>query len=122
MTKQKIVSLVIGLLFLSFAIVQYNDPDPWEWIAMYGVISLTGFFSAFGIYNRWFAYFLLVVSLIWMIFLFPGLWQWIMYEPVDALIYDMSPEKMYIEDSREFLGLLMGLIAVFLIVKQNRIS
>ncbi|MBT8218522.1 MAG: transmembrane 220 family protein, partial [Bacteroidia bacterium] len=31
--------IIIGILFILFALVQYNDPDPWLWIAAYGVVG-----------------------------------------------------------------------------------
>jgi len=119
MKKKGILPLLIGLIFLIFALVQYNDPDPWSWIIMYGAISLIAIFSAFGFYSRWVVYLALAVSLIWMVILFPGFWKWLRYEPVDALLYGMSPDKMYIEESREFLGLLMGAAGLLFIMKRN---
>ena len=119
MKKKGILSLLIGLIFLVFALVQYNDPDPWLWILMYGAIALIAILSALGFYSRWMVYLVLVVSMIWMVALFPGLWKWLRYEPVDALFYGMSPDKMYIEESREFLGLLMGTAGLLFIMKQN---
>jgi len=109
-----------GILFFLFAIVQFNDPDPWAWILIYGLISGISIISSFGKYLKWSAYTVLIVSLIWMIFLFPGLWQWITQEPFDALFGSMDPSRMHIEESREFLGLFMGVLSVLFIVYQNR--
>ncbi len=35
-----VISLVIALIFVGFAAVQYNDPDPITWIAIYGMMAL----------------------------------------------------------------------------------
>lgn len=32
----QVIGIVLVLLFIAFAAVQYNDPDPWVWIAIYG--------------------------------------------------------------------------------------
>ena len=120
MNLNKILSIVFGLVFLLFASVQYNDPDPIGWILIYSVIGLLCISSAFGFYRRWIAYAVLVLAGIWMLTLLPSLWQWLRYEPADALLYGMSPDKMYIEESREFIGLLLGVSGVFFIIGVNR--
>jgi len=46
----KIANIIAVLLFLYAAVVQYNDPDPFLWIAIYvGVAGL----SAAGIFERY---------------------------------------------------------------------
>ena len=107
-------------MFITFAALQYNDPDPWAWIFMYMAFGLIAIFSASGRHNKWFTLAIALVSISWMVVLFPGLWQWITEEPADALLYGMSPDKMYIEESREFLGLFMGLGGLYYVFHQNR--
>ena len=120
MNLSKILSAVFGLIFLLFAFVQYNDPDPIGWILIYSIIGFLCISSALGFYRRWIAYAILTLAGIWMLTLLPSLWQWLRYEPADALIYGMSPDKMYIEESREFLGLLLGVSGIFFIIGVNR--
>ena len=120
MKLKRILSIVFGLVFILFAIVQYNDPDPIGWVLIYSLIALLCFLSFFGIYRKWIAYLVLAISVLWMLTLFPSLWQWLKYEPASALIYGMSPDKMYIEESREFLGLLLGASCIFFIIAMNR--
>jgi hypothetical protein len=112
--------LFIGILFLLFAIVQFNDPDPWAWILIYCFISIISILSALGKHSKWAAYLVLLVSMIWMVFLFPGLWQWITQEPFDALFGGMDPSRIHLEESREFLGLFIGVISVMYIIFQNQ--
>jgi transmembrane protein TMEM220 len=40
-------ALLMALLLLSFAAVQYNDPDPARWIALYGAASLVSALAAY---------------------------------------------------------------------------
>ena len=39
--SMKIVSAGMTLLFIAWAYYQYNDPDPFVWILVYGVAALT---------------------------------------------------------------------------------
>lgn len=120
MNLKQILSFFFSLMFFSFAVVQYNDPDPWAWIIIYSVVGVIIGLAAFG---KVYASIIYVIGLIcvgWMVFLFPGMMQWIREEPADALLYGMSPDKMYIEESREFLGLFMVVAALGLVVWQHR--
>jgi hypothetical protein len=36
----RVIGIVLGLVFASFAVVQYNDPDPLTWISVYGFMVL----------------------------------------------------------------------------------
>lgn len=40
-------TLAMALLLLAFAAVQYNDPDPARWMALYGAGSLVSALAAF---------------------------------------------------------------------------
>lgn len=37
------VAIVLGLLFILFALFQYNDPDPAQWMAVYFVAAALSF-------------------------------------------------------------------------------
>lgn len=45
--------IVVALLFLSFAAVQYNDPDPWIWIAAYLYAAAVTIPPIFGRHTFW---------------------------------------------------------------------
>ena len=116
--RKKIISIIVGTLFLIFAFVQINDPDPLIWILMYTVIGGICILSAFGYYQKWLTITVLMLAIIWMITLFPGFWQWIRYEPFSDLVGKMDPGSKYIEESREFLGLLLGVLGLSYIIKK----
>ena len=42
---KKHLGLIFAILFILFAVVQYNDPDPWIWIVIYGVVAMVSFFQ-----------------------------------------------------------------------------
>ncbi len=35
------LNLLFALLFVVSAVIQYNDPDPWRWVAMYGAAGVS---------------------------------------------------------------------------------
>lgn len=45
------VYIAVALLFLGFCAVQYNDPDPLLWIAIYGYTAILTGLAAFGIHT-----------------------------------------------------------------------
>jgi len=123
MNFNKILQLFFSLLMVVFAYLQLNDPDPFLWVLIYLLVALMLGFSAFGKRNKIVFWGLIGSMLIAMAILSPGLWQWIRYEPAEDLLYGMSPDRMYIEESREFLGLLIAilfLIPVYLDLKRDQ--
>ena len=43
---KKIVRTILSFIMVLFACVQLNDPDPWGWILVYGIISMSGVFGS----------------------------------------------------------------------------
>ena len=41
-SKTKIVRFVLSTILLVFAGLQFNDPDPWIWIFLYGLVVALG--------------------------------------------------------------------------------
>ena len=39
----KIAALVFSIIFIISAALQYNDPDPWLWIGIYGLAGVLSF-------------------------------------------------------------------------------
>ncbi|MFD1187701.1 transmembrane 220 family protein [Pontibacter rugosus] len=48
MLFSKLLAFLFGLAFLSFVVLQYNDPDPALWMAVYGVAAILCFMTAVG--------------------------------------------------------------------------
>ena len=40
--KIKILRYVLSVTMLIFAGLQLNDPDPWRWVLLYGVVAISG--------------------------------------------------------------------------------
>lgn len=98
MMLKKILAILFGLAFLSFAAMQYNDPDPAVWMSMYGAAAIICFMAAFNKVQHavlWFAVILCVAG---------GVYMW--PEKYEGLSVGGGDIKN-IEEAREALGLLM---------------
>jgi hypothetical protein len=113
----KIFNLVFGILFILFAALQYNDPDPYIWIPIY-LYSAVLCFLAFR--KKYFpaAYLFGVVIYagyaIYKFFDENGVWDWITKHHAANIADTMKAEQPWIEETREFFGLVI-LIFVLLI-------
>ena len=104
MMLKKILAILFGLAFLSFVAMQYNDPDPAAWMAIYGVAAILCFLAAFNKAPHaalWIAIILCVAG---------GIYMW--PEKYEGLSVGGGDIKN-IEEAREALGLLM-IAVVFL--------
>lgn len=103
---------VFSLLMATMAFLQLNDPDPMIWVAVYCVLALICVVSVFaGVvwYGAWAA---LVIALVWAASLFPSVYELFAYHSPRDLLTGMSPDRPYVEESRESLGLLIGCLAM----------
>jgi hypothetical protein len=104
----KYLSIFFALMFMAFAALQVNDPDPVLWILIYGVMAVVSVMGIFDYYNRKLLIGLAVLFSVYMIILFPGVSVWFQQDDKSVLFDDvLKMEYPYIEESREFLGLLI---------------
>ncbi len=98
------INIVMALLFIFAAVMQYNDPDVIRWIAMYGSAALACILWSFGRDKK------LIPGIIFLVCMF-----WIVVLLVDAasgpfdfegLIESMGMKNESIELYREIWGLL----------------
>ena len=117
---QKNIYFFISGLFLLFAIVQWNDPDPLIWMIFYGVMSLIYILLALG---KRFAFYLsvlmLTVSVVYMGFILPEIIKWIK-DGMPSIVQSMKATIPTIEYTREFLGLLLCLIACIWVIRVQK--
>lgn len=107
----KTINWILCVLFALFAIVQYNDPDPWLWILLYGFIAVISGFAAFGHYNRWVVIGGMLICIIGMGMLLPDFISWVQ-DGADSITGSMKAEEPHIELTREFFGLGVALAAL----------
>ena len=102
----KLINLVLCALFLTFAAVQLNDPDPWLWVALYGLVAMVCGLTAFGKYRKNLVLLGLAVCGIELFNIGPEFIKWIdMGMP--NIAEEMKAEAPHIEFAREFFGLLL---------------
>lgn len=119
----KIINIVLTLFFLLFAIFQYNDEDAALWMAIYGIVALI---SAFAIFNKYYLYAIfasIILFLAGFIFYVPSIYHWIFLEDTQNIFLEMNKKFPYIEESREGLGLLLGIITlIYHFIKGKKIN
>jgi|ERR1051325_6920163 predicted membrane channel-forming protein YqfA (hemolysin III family) len=106
----KIVKIFFAVLFLLFALVQINDPDPLLWIVVYGSMMVI---SIMAIFHRYPTRFMVVMAagfLIMTVLYYNGFAEWLSSSDRSLLFDDLAKMQFpYIEEAREFLGLLICL-------------
>lgn len=101
------------LMFLAFAGLQFNDPDPVLWILIYAAMAFICALAIFKVYSKTAMGILAAGYIAYCIFLWPGVAQWLAQENKGVLFDDvMTMEHPYIEESREFLGLVICLVVL----------
>jgi general stress protein CsbA len=113
----KIFNLLFCILFILFAALQYNDPDPYVWMPIYLYAALLCWLA---FRKKYFplAYLLGIgVYTIYAIYKFfdqNGVWDWMTRHHAANIADTMKAEQPWIEETREFFGLII-LIVVLLI-------
>ncbi|KYP15550.1 transmembrane 220 family protein [Flavihumibacter sp. CACIAM 22H1] len=106
---------IFMVLFILSAALQYNDPDPYIWIPLY----LLGAWICWMAIQKKFPPLVYLLSTIiyvgYALFLVlapEGVLSWIRDHEAESLVQSMKATKPWIEQSREFGGLMILLLAV----------
>ncbi len=109
----KIFNAIFALLFLSFAALQYNDPDPVIWILIYGAMAVVCFMAIRGRYSNPAMIGLAAVYIVYALLLSPALLTWLSSDDRSLLFDDLAKMQYpYIEETREILGLMICLVVL----------
>lgn len=106
----KILNIFLGCLFVVAAALQYNDPDPYIWMSVYLYGALVCFLAAWDRYYKWAIIAGMVVYFIYMLTFVPGVESWWVEHERENIAQTMKVEKPWIEETREFFGLLILLL------------
>ena len=111
----KILNIVFVLIFILSAVLQYNDPDPYLWIPIY----LYGAFLCYLAYKNKYNSILYIIGLVFYIgyavYLFfdnQGVLSWANEHDAESITQTMKATKPWIEETREFGGLLILIVAL----------
>lgn len=104
-------------MFLVFAALQWNDPDPYLWIPIYGAMVVLCVMALRGQYFMTIMIVLIVVYSCLCVYYFPGIQEWLQQNDKAQLFDNIAKmEHPFIEESREFLGLLINIIVLVVYV------
>lgn len=113
----KIFNILFCVLFIVFAALQYNDPDPYLWmpIYLYGA-ALCLLASRNQFYPVAYLVGIVLYSLYALYKLFDsnGVIEWIRNHHAENIARTMKAEKPWIEESREFFGLVILIVVLLL--------
>ena len=113
----RILHYVFGALFFAFAALQFNDPDPFYWVVVYGGTALVALGKGLGRYSELWAAVVIGAVAAGMMATAPGFADYIGSGNFGSIFGDMR-EISYIEPTREFLGLLLALSLLVFYVKR----
>ncbi|WP_298711807.1 transmembrane 220 family protein [Chitinophaga sp.] len=111
----KIFNVFFCVMFVLFAALQWNDPDPYIWIPiyLYGAV-LCGLAATRRYYRGWYLFGILAF-LSYATFLFfekDGVLSWVTDHQAQNIAGSMKASTPWIEDTREFFGLFILIIAM----------
>ena len=114
----KVLHVLAALLFVAFAVVQFNDPDPLGWVAIYLGVAVTAILyligrnvSVLGIAGT-------VVCAVGMLLLLPDFFYWLTHG-TPTITGSMKAESPHVELVREFLGFLIAGVVYFAYFRGN---
>jgi hypothetical protein len=113
----KIFNIIFCLLFIFSAALQYNDPDPYLWmpIYMYGaILCWLAFRNKYYLKASLAGIFFYLVYAIFLFFTEDGVWDWITKHNAEDIAATMKATKPWIEDAREFFGLVILIIVLMI--------
>lgn len=109
----KLYHVPVFLLLAIATAIQLNDPDPLFWGGFYLLCALVPLLAGFNIHN-WILYGVCALyGVIAIGISVSGGLEFLHHVPGESLLHDMSPDKPYIEETRELLG---SAIAVAIVV------
>jgi predicted membrane metal-binding protein len=111
----KVFNLLLAVLFIIFAFLQINDPDPVVWILIYGTMAVACVLAAFGYYYTKALAAILIVFVAYSFVFLSGVIEWFHSDDKSMLLDDIAKMQYpYIEESREFLGLTICILVVIM--------
>ncbi|HYF68491.1 MAG TPA: transmembrane 220 family protein [Ohtaekwangia sp.] len=120
----KILNFILCVLFLVFAFVQVNDPDPFIWIIIYGIMAVLAVMAMFNYFQRKLLIALLIIYAAYSMVYVDGVIEWFRQDDKAVIFDDVAKMRApFIEYSREFLGLwICNLVLIFYLIKSRKQS
>jgi hypothetical protein len=110
-------NILFIILFILFACLQYNDPDPYIWIPIYLYAAFLCYLAMKKKYNPLLYFIGITAYVSYGLYLFfdkSGELSWATEHNSESLIETMKAEKPWIEATREFGGLMIVIIVLLI--------
>jgi hypothetical protein len=117
--SRKTTNTLLGAIFILFAVIQLNDPDPILWFLLYMIVALVSVISNYKKIHVYILWGLIIGYLIYAGFHFSYFIDWLQTEYKNELFGEMVYEKPYLEGTREFIGLIMAVGALLYQIKKK---
>ena len=115
----KTVHLIITTLFIAFAVIQLNDPDPVLWVTLYTYFAIIGLLAYLEKNVWWWSLIGLVISVIGALYYVPHLFTWV-ERGMPSLVESMKADE-HIEPVREMGGLLIcAAVSLWYLLRSKR--
>ncbi|WP_111594981.1 transmembrane 220 family protein [Chitinophaga dinghuensis] len=111
----RVFNIIFVVLFVIFAGLQYNDPDPYVWMPIYLYAATMCFYAARKQFYRKLYLLGIAVYLIYAGYLFvtkDGVIDWATQHHAENIAQKMSAEHAWIEETREFFGLVICIVVL----------
>jgi len=111
----KVFNYICIVLFIISAGLQYNDPDPYLWMPLYLYPAWLCYRALQGKFNLRLYLIAYVVCAGYALYLFfdsSGVLNWLFTHDAESIVQSMEPSKPWIEETREFGGLLIILVVL----------
>ena len=111
----KIFNLLFCILFLIFAGLQYNDPDPYIWIPIYLYAAICCWMAARNqFFPKAYLFGILVYTAyaLYLVFTDDGVLDWVEKHNTENIAGSMKATTPWIEDTREFFGLVILIVVL----------
>lgn len=109
----KAFNIFFIVVFVAFAALQYNDPDPFIWIPIYLFAAYLCYLALSQKYPKNLYISGLAVYSLYALFLFfdkTGVLSWAEEHDAENLVQSMKATKPWIEETREFGGLFIVIL------------
>lgn len=117
---KKSFHIIVALLFIGFATVQFNDSDSIKWIIIYLTVAALPILKVFNIETKLLNFFLIGFFAVLLIMNFNSLTEWINAGQPPFIDYEPTTVDA-VEGIREYLGLVVCFVTtlIYLLIKKR---
>ncbi len=115
----KTAASIATLMFIWMAALQLNDPDPLYWFLVYAAVAVVAAAAVLGRRLPRFALVTLGAVIAGLLIAAPGFVDYLQAGDWGSIAEHMNDEEPYIEQGREFVGLLIAAAALLLLTPRS---